>query len=80
MIRAGGPRLPPANRGRPPTADVPKDLKCTRDHAWVRPLGSDWVRVGITDHAQRQLGDIVYVELPKAGARFETSEPFGGVE
>jgi glycine cleavage system H protein len=60
-------------------ANTPEDLSYTKDHEWVRRTG-DRVRVGITDHAQRQLGDVVYVELPRAGDRFEATEPFGSVE
>ncbi|MGH3774770.1 MAG: glycine cleavage system protein GcvH [Pseudonocardiaceae bacterium] len=58
---------------------VPEDLKYTQDHEWARQRQSVAV-VGITDHAQRQLGDVVFVELPEVGARFEANEPFGSVE
>ena len=61
------------------TGKVPEDLKYTKDHEWVRQRDGVAV-VGLTDHAQKQLGDIVYVELPKVGERFEASEPFGTVE
>jgi glycine cleavage system H protein len=60
-------------------ASTPEDLSYTKDHEWVRVKGEE-ATVGITDHAQQQLGDIVYVELPKVGDKFETSEPFGSVE
>ncbi|HKS42068.1 MAG TPA: glycine cleavage system protein GcvH, partial [Blastocatellia bacterium] len=60
-------------------ANTPEDLNYTKDHEWIRVQG-DVATVGITDHAQRQLGDVVYVELPKAGDKFEASEPFGSVE
>jgi glycine cleavage system H protein len=60
-------------------AITPEDLSYTKDHEWVRVKGSR-ATVGITDHAQKQLGDVVYVELPKVGDRFEASEPFGSVE
>jgi glycine cleavage system H protein len=60
-------------------ANTPEDLSYTKDHEWVRVQGSE-ATVGITDHAQQQLGDVVYVELPKAGDRFEAGEPFGSVE
>lgn len=60
-------------------ANTPEDLSYTKDHEWVRVKG-DQATVGITDHAQHQLGDVVYVELPKAGDKFEASEPFGSVE
>ncbi|WNG58965.1 glycine cleavage system protein GcvH [Archangium gephyra] len=60
-------------------ANVPSDLKYTKDHEWVRVNGKTAV-VGITDHAQKQLGDVVYVELPKVGDTFEAAEPFGSLE
>jgi glycine cleavage system H protein len=60
-------------------ANTPEDLNYTKDHEWIRVQG-DVATVGITDHAQKQLGDVVYVELPKAGDKFEASEPFGSVE
>lgn len=60
-------------------ANTPEDLRYTKDHEWLRVNGKQAV-VGITDHAQRQLGDVVFVEMPKAGDRFEASEPFGSVE
>jgi glycine cleavage system H protein len=60
-------------------ANTPEDLNYTKDHEWVRVKGSD-ATVGITDHAQSELGDVVYVELPKVGDKFEASEPFGSVE
>ncbi len=61
-------------------ANTPDDLKYSKDHEWVRSTGNGRVRVGITDHAQKQLGDVVFVELPKKNDRFENSEPFGSVE
>src|SRR5262247_3164237 len=60
-------------------ANTPEDLSYTKDHEWVRAKGEK-ATVGITDHAQKQLGDVVYVELPKVGDRFEAAEPFGSVE
>ncbi|HKA19545.1 MAG TPA: glycine cleavage system protein GcvH [Blastocatellia bacterium] len=60
-------------------SNTPEDLSYTKDHEWVR-VKSDEATVGITDHAQNQLGDVVYVELPKVGDKFEASEPFGSVE
>jgi glycine cleavage system H protein len=60
-------------------ANTPEDLSYTKDHEWVRAAGAR-VTVGITDHAQKQLGDVVYVELPRVGDKFESSEPFGSVE
>jgi glycine cleavage system H protein len=60
-------------------ANVPKDLKYTREHEWAKQEG-DRVRVGITAHAQEQLGDVVFVELPKVGAKVTASKNFGVVE
>ncbi|MFP5262906.1 MAG: glycine cleavage system protein GcvH [Blastocatellia bacterium] len=60
-------------------ANTPEDLSYTKDHEWVRVSGES-ATVGITDHAQQQLGDVVYVELPKVGDKFEAAEPFGSVE
>ena len=60
-------------------ANVPENLHYSKDHEWVRVEG-DTAVVGITDHAQDQLGDVVYVELPKAGEEFEAHESFGSVE
>ena len=57
----------------------PTDLKYTKDHEWVRDDGGD-VSVGITDFAQRQLGDIVFVELPDVGQRVKQGEVFGTIE
>ena len=60
-------------------SNVPKDLKYTRDHEWARQDGGR-VRVGITAYAQEQLGDVVFVELPKVGARVTAKQAFGVVE
>jgi glycine cleavage system H protein len=60
-------------------ASIPEDLKYTKDHEWARQSEAVIV-VGLTDHAQRQLGDVVYVELPNVGDRVEAGEPFGTVE
>lgn len=60
-------------------ANVPEDLHYSKDHEWVRVEG-DAAVVGITDHAQDALGDVVYVELPKAGEDFTAHEAFGTVE
>jgi glycine cleavage system H protein len=59
--------------------DVPEDLHYSKDHEWVRVEGSVAV-IGITDYAQDQLGDVVYVELPKVGDEFAAHEAFGSVE
>jgi glycine cleavage system H protein len=60
-------------------ANVPADRKYTREHEWAMVEG-DRVRVGITDFAQSQLGDVVFVELPKPGARVTSMKTFGVVE
>ncbi len=59
--------------------NVPDDLKYTKSHEWVRTEG-DTATIGITDHAQDELGDIVFVELPEEGATFDAGESFGSVE
>jgi glycine cleavage system H protein len=60
-------------------ATYPADLRYTREHEWARVDGSR-ARVGITHFAQDQLGDVVFVELPKVGARVRQLETFGVVE
>ena len=60
--------------------NTPKELKYTKSHEWVRVEDDGTITVGITDHAQDQLGDVVYVELPKVGDTFEIAEAFGSVE
>ena len=60
-------------------ANVPENLHYSKDHEWARVEG-DTAVIGITDHAQDQLGDVVYVELPKAGEEFAAHESFGSVE
>ena len=60
-------------------ASVPDDLKYTASHEWVRMEG-DLAVVGITDHAQSELGDVVYVELPPVGRTLAKGESFGSVE
>jgi glycine cleavage system H protein len=57
----------------------PSDLKYTKDHEWIR-LGSDGAQVGITDYAQKQLGDVVYLELPAVGRSLKKGEVFGTIE
>jgi glycine cleavage system H protein len=62
-------------------ANVPQDLKYTSQHEYLKPAGEDGVfYVGITDYAQGELGDIVFVELPKPGSRFEADAVFGTIE
>ena len=57
----------------------PPELKYTKDHEWLS-VSDDRVRVGITDYAQTQLGDIVFVELPGIGQRFNQGDQFGSIE
>jgi glycine cleavage system H protein len=59
--------------------EFPEDLKYTREHEWVSIDGSV-ATIGITDHAQEQLGDVVFVELPTVGDRVEKADAFGVVE
>jgi glycine cleavage system H protein len=59
--------------------NVPGDLKYTKSHEWVR-IDGDTATVGITDHAQSELGDIVYVDLPTPGRALQGGESFGTVE
>jgi|SRR5215468_10451832 len=63
---------------------TPEDLRYTAEHEWVRAVGSDGggtvVRVGLTDFAQRELGDIVFVQLPAVGTAVTGGEPLGDVE
>jgi glycine cleavage system H protein len=58
---------------------VPGDLRYTREHEWAKQEGGR-IRVGITAYAQEQLGDVVFVELPKAGAKVTAHQAFGVVE
>ena len=58
---------------------LPDDMRYAEDHEWVKTEG-DGVRVGISDYAQDQLGDIVFVELPEVGASLAKGEEFGTVE
>jgi glycine cleavage system H protein len=59
--------------------DIPEDLRYSEEDEWARLEGKR-VTLGITDYAQQQLGDIVYVELPKIGKVLERGEPFGVIE
>jgi glycine cleavage system H protein len=62
-------------------ANVPNDLRYTADHEYVKDTSDpDVVVVGITDYAQDQLGDVVFVELPKVGATFAAHDVFGTIE
>src|SRR5205823_10323520 len=57
----------------------PAGLKYTKDHEWIE-LSGDKGKVGITDYAQQQLGDVVYVELPEIGAKLKQGQSFGTIE
>jgi glycine cleavage system H protein len=61
-------------------ANVPGDLRYTEQHEYVRTTAPGAVEVGITDFAQGELGDVVYVELPKVGAKFARHDVFGTIE
>ncbi len=57
----------------------PDDRKYTKDHEWVR-LSGEMAEIGITDYAQQQLGEVVYVELPEVGSRLAAGQSFGSIE
>ncbi len=59
--------------------NIPKDLRYTKEHEWVRVKGSE-VEVGVTDFAQGELGDVVFVELPPVGAHVATMKSFGTID
>ena len=59
---------------------VPEDLKYTPEHEWVQRTGEDTVRIGITDYAQGQMGDVVYVRLPEVGQSVAPGDAVGEVE
>jgi glycine cleavage system H protein len=61
-------------------AEIPGDLLYTEEHEYLKKIGDGEYQVGITDYAQGELGDIVYVELPNAGDKFARMEVFGTVE
>ncbi|HEX5385287.1 MAG TPA: glycine cleavage system protein GcvH [Gemmatimonadales bacterium] len=61
-------------------ANIPDDLRYTSEHEYVRAGKDGVVTVGITDYAQGELGDVVFLELPKVGARVNAHEPFGTIE
>jgi len=61
-------------------SNVPADLKYTKSHEWVRTLGDGTVEIGITDHAQHALGDLVFVEVPEAGRTLAAGEACAVVE
>ena len=59
--------------------NYPEDYRYTKEHEWVH-LAGDTATIGITFHAQEELGDIVYVDLPKTGAKIDKGKSFGSVE
>ena len=61
------------------SSPIPKELKYTEDHEWVKVDG-EIATVGITDHAQSELGDIIFIEFPEINDLFERMEPFGTIE
>lgn len=61
-------------------ANVPGDLLYTAEHEYIRDRGDGVVEVGITDYAQGELGDVVYLELPKVGTSFAKHDVFGTIE
>jgi glycine cleavage system H protein len=61
-------------------SNVPADLKYTKSHEWLRTLADGTVEIGITDHAQHALGDLVFVEVPEAGRTVKDREPCAVVE
>lgn len=62
-------------------SNIPKDLRYTAEHEYVKPTAdAGVVQIGITDYAQGELGDVVFVELPKPGAAFDKMQVFGTIE
>lgn len=61
-------------------ANIPTDLRYTKEHEWVAEVGARKFRIGITDYAQSALGDIVYVQLPKVGETIKAGDVCGEVE
>ena len=59
--------------------EYPDDFYYTKDHEWLKVQGNTGT-IGITEYAQKQLGDIVYIELPEVGDRFEAGDPIGSIE
>ena len=59
--------------------NFPSNIKYTKDHEWVKVEG-EFARIGITEYAQGELGDIVFVELPKVGSKLEQGKSFGTIE
>jgi glycine cleavage system H protein len=61
-------------------SNIPSDLQYTKTHEWLRSLPGGLIEVGITDHAQHALGDLVFVEVPEAGRKVSAGEPCAVVE
>ena len=62
-------------------SNVPAELKYTKEHEWVSEFTADGtVRIGVTDHAQSELGDVVYVDLPEVGETIDAEATFGEIE
>jgi glycine cleavage system H protein len=62
-------------------SNIPQDLHYTEDHEYLKPAGETGVvYIGVTDYAQGELGDIVFIELPKVGAKFKKHDVFGTIE
>ena len=61
-------------------ANIPNDLQYTEEHEYIRKAKDGNAEIGITDYAQGELGDVVYVELPKVGAKFSKHDVFGTIE
>ncbi|MDB4879697.1 MAG: gcvH [Gemmatimonadetes bacterium] len=61
-------------------SEIPQDLLYTEDHEYLKPAGPGVMYIGVTDYAQGELGDIVFVELPKVGAKFRKHDVFGTIE
>ena len=59
---------------------IPDDLLYTEEHEWVKKVSDDEITVGITDYAQGELSDVVFVELPDVGSSFAKAESFGTIE
>lgn len=58
----------------------PDELKYTKEHEWARVMNGNEVRIGITDYAQKELGDIVFIDIPSAGTEVEQGNAFGVIE
>jgi glycine cleavage system H protein len=59
--------------------NVPKDLRYTKEHEWIRPASGE-VEVGVTDYAQGELGDVIFVDLPAPGTKVEQMKAFGSID